>query len=100
MWAVVSVDPARLDDKIERVNITLPRRVLARLDAAARPQVKPVRVTSPESRCLNGCVGGFFYALTSLSMPDEGKLVEASAVMGQVDGMLRNVMMTETHKRP
>ena len=36
IWAVVSVDPARLDDKIERVNITLPRRVLARLDAAAR----------------------------------------------------------------
>ncbi len=36
VWAVVSVDPARLDDKIERVNITLPRRVLARLDAAAR----------------------------------------------------------------
>lgn len=35
VWAVVSVDPARLDDTIERVNITLPRRVLARLDAAA-----------------------------------------------------------------
>lgn len=36
VWAVVSVDPARLDDTIERVNITLPRRVLSRLDAAAR----------------------------------------------------------------
>lgn len=36
VWAVVQVDPARLDDKIERVNITLPRRVLAILDAAAR----------------------------------------------------------------
>ena len=36
VWAVVSVDPAHLDDKVERVNITLPRRVLARLDAAAR----------------------------------------------------------------
>lgn len=36
VWAVVQVDPARLDDKIERVNITLPRRVLALLDAAAR----------------------------------------------------------------
>ncbi|HQY95112.1 MAG: type II toxin-antitoxin system HicB family antitoxin [Caldilinea sp.] len=35
VWAIVSVDPARLDDTIERVNITLPRRVLARLDAAA-----------------------------------------------------------------
>ena len=36
VWAVVQVDPARLDDKIERVNITLPRRILAILDAAAR----------------------------------------------------------------
>ena len=36
VWAVVQVNPAHLDDKIERVNITLPRRVLARLDAAAR----------------------------------------------------------------
>lgn len=36
IWAVVRVDPARLDDTVERVNITLPRRVLARLDAAAR----------------------------------------------------------------
>lgn len=36
IWAVVQVDPARLDDKVERVNITLPRRVLAILDAAAR----------------------------------------------------------------
>ncbi len=34
--AVVSVDPALLDDTIERVNITLPRRVLKRLDALAR----------------------------------------------------------------
>ena len=36
VWAIVSVDPARLDDAVERVNITLPRRVLARLDDAAR----------------------------------------------------------------
>lgn len=37
-WLVgyVNVDPALLDDTIERVNITLPRRVLARLDAKAR----------------------------------------------------------------
>jgi predicted RNase H-like HicB family nuclease len=34
--AVVQVDPSLLDDRIERVNITLPRRVLARLDAKAR----------------------------------------------------------------
>ena len=36
VWAVVHVDPARLDDTIERVNISLPRHVLALLDAAAR----------------------------------------------------------------
>lgn len=36
VWAVVSVDPARMDDTVERVNITLPRRLLARLDDAAR----------------------------------------------------------------
>ena len=30
------MDPAQLDDTIERVNITLPRRVLVRLDAKAR----------------------------------------------------------------
>jgi metal-responsive CopG/Arc/MetJ family transcriptional regulator len=30
------VDPAALDNTIERVNITLPRRVLLRLDAQAR----------------------------------------------------------------
>lgn len=33
---VVEVDPGLLDDAIERVNITLPRRVLRRLDAKAR----------------------------------------------------------------
>ncbi len=36
VWAVVSVDPAALDDTLERVNISLPRRVLHRLDARAR----------------------------------------------------------------
>lgn len=35
-WAVVQVDPARFDDTIDRVNITLPRRVLKKIDAAAR----------------------------------------------------------------
>ena len=33
---VITLDPALLDDTIERVNITLPRRVLKRLDALAR----------------------------------------------------------------
>ena len=37
-WAfgVIMVDPALLDDTSERVNITLPRRVLSRLDAMAK----------------------------------------------------------------
>lgn len=37
-WMVgfVDVDLALLDDTIERVNITLPRRILARLDAKAK----------------------------------------------------------------
>lgn len=36
IWAVVEIAPAMLDDQVERVNITLPRRVLSRLDRAAR----------------------------------------------------------------
>ena len=36
VWAVVSVDLATLSDKAERVNITLPARVLRRIDAAAK----------------------------------------------------------------
>ena len=37
-WAfgVITIDPKLLDSTIERVNITLPRRVLVRLDAQAR----------------------------------------------------------------
>jgi predicted RNase H-like HicB family nuclease len=35
-FALVTIDPAALDDRIERVNITLPRRVLYRLDQRAR----------------------------------------------------------------
>jgi predicted RNase H-like HicB family nuclease len=37
-WAfgIIAVDPAALDSSVERVNITLPRRVLLRLDALAR----------------------------------------------------------------
>ena len=35
-WAIAEVDPARFDDTIERINITLPRRVLSKLDAAAK----------------------------------------------------------------
>lgn len=35
VFGVITLDPALLDDTIERVNITLPRRVLKRLDALA-----------------------------------------------------------------
>jgi predicted RNase H-like HicB family nuclease len=37
-WAfgVINIDPAAFDSTVERVNITLPRRVLLRLDALAR----------------------------------------------------------------
>ena len=46
LWALVKVDPAMLDDTVERVNISLPRRVLHRLDARAR--------TAGETR--SGCI--------------------------------------------
>lgn len=36
LWALVKIDPAMLDDAVERVNISLPRRVLRRLDVRAR----------------------------------------------------------------
>jgi predicted RNase H-like HicB family nuclease len=35
IFAVINVDAAMMDDRVERINITLPRRVLRRLDAAA-----------------------------------------------------------------
>lgn len=36
IWAVVGVDLAALSDKAERINITLPARVLRRIDKAAQ----------------------------------------------------------------
>ncbi len=36
VFGVITLDPALMDDTIARVNITLPRRVLKRLDALAR----------------------------------------------------------------
>ena len=36
IWAVVPVDLAELSDKVERVNITLPARVLRRIDRDAK----------------------------------------------------------------
>lgn len=38
IFALVTVDPALLDDTVERVNITLPRRVLRRIDAKAKAE--------------------------------------------------------------
>ena len=35
-WGLVSIDPAVLDDTIERVNVSLPHRVLYRLDELAK----------------------------------------------------------------
>ena len=52
IWAVVSVDPAALDDTIERVNITLPRRVLKRFDDADRwVNLSPASSCRANSRC-------------------------------------------------
>jgi predicted RNase H-like HicB family nuclease len=36
IWAIVDIDLVELSDKVERVNITLPSRILRRLDAAAK----------------------------------------------------------------
>lgn len=36
IWAVVTIDLAQLSDKAERINITLPARILRRIDAAAK----------------------------------------------------------------
>ena len=35
-WAIARVDAARFEDTTERINITLPRRVLTKIDAAAK----------------------------------------------------------------
>ena len=36
IWAMIEINPASLSDKAERVNITLPARVLRRIDLAAK----------------------------------------------------------------
>ena len=36
VWALVDVDVSRFDGRAEKINITVPRRVLARIDAYAR----------------------------------------------------------------
>ena len=36
IWSMVEIDPALMSDEVERVNITLPKRVLARLDSKAK----------------------------------------------------------------
>ena len=58
-WAfgVITIDPALLDDTSERVNITLPRRVLSRLDALAKAAGESrsgfiAQLTLEEIKCL------------------------------------------------
>ena len=36
VWAIAEIDPAVMDETVERINITLPRRILKRLDDQAR----------------------------------------------------------------
>ncbi|MFW8564983.1 type II toxin-antitoxin system HicB family antitoxin [Orrella sp. 11846] len=36
IWAIVEIDPAVMDETVERINITLPRRILKRLDDQAK----------------------------------------------------------------
>ncbi len=45
--AYICIDPALLDDTIERVNISLPRRILARLDAQAKRRVNRAQLHRP-----------------------------------------------------
>src|SRR5580700_9406549 len=49
VYGVIAVDPAALDSTVERVNITLPRRILLRLDA--RPAL-PAKAVPAISRIL------------------------------------------------
>ena len=54
IWALFNFDPAVMDDTVERVNISLPRRVLRRLDvlASARGETRSgfIARTALESR--------------------------------------------------
>jgi len=36
IWALVDVDTSRFDGKAEKINITVPRRILSRIDACAK----------------------------------------------------------------
>jgi predicted RNase H-like HicB family nuclease len=36
IWAIVSIEPEALDETVERINISLPRRVLRAIDKAAQ----------------------------------------------------------------
>lgn len=56
-FGVITLDPALLDDTTERVNITLPRRVLKRLDALAQAAGESrsgyiAQLTLEEPRCV------------------------------------------------
>lgn len=60
-FGFVTVDPSMMDDAVERVNITLPRRVLGRLDAAA--------AAAGETR------SGFIARMTLLGKPQRSTLI-------------------------
>ena len=58
VWAVVPVDLAKLSDKVERINITIPSRIpCVALMPTQRRLEKAVRASSPE-RCLLPEPGG------------------------------------------
>ena len=54
LWALVKVDPAMLDNTLERVSISLPRRVLHRLDARARSAGRLNETTNAQGMNLPG----------------------------------------------
>jgi predicted RNase H-like HicB family nuclease len=64
LWGWVKIDPAMLDNALERVNISLPRRVPHRLDARAR------RAAESTLRC-HGPLSGRAQARSCSALPGE-----------------------------
>ncbi|KGO35351.1 MAG: type II toxin-antitoxin system HicB family antitoxin [Desulfoprunum sp.] len=58
IWAIVDIDSALLDDKTERINISVPRRVLSRIDryVSARGETRSgFLVNAALERIAHGC---------------------------------------------
>jgi len=58
VWAIVDIDSALLDDKTERINISVPRRVLSRIDryVSARGETRSgFLVNAALERIAHGC---------------------------------------------